>query len=112
MEDVLAPVPLGIALGLVLGKPIGIVGAALLMRAPRLGALPRGHGLAARCSGLGLLCGIGFTMSLFIGSLAYRTTGGCTRKPCSASCWPRCCRRSRVTLWLRATLPRPELTSD
>ena len=53
-----------------LGKPIGIVGAALLMRATGLARLP--EGMDARSTvGLGLLCGIGFTMSLFIASLAY-----------------------------------------
>jgi NhaA family Na+:H+ antiporter len=62
--------PLGIFAGLVLGKPIGIVGAALVMRA--LGVrFPQGMGLRAMM-GLGVLCGIGFTMSLFIASLAYQ----------------------------------------
>ncbi|GAB2503302.1 Na+/H+ antiporter NhaA [Lysobacter humi (ex Lee et al. 2017)] len=66
----LAPVPLGVMLGLVIGKPIGIVGAALGLRATGLAQLP--DGMDARATlGLGLLCGIGFTMSLFIASLAY-----------------------------------------
>ncbi|MEP6634526.1 MAG: Na+/H+ antiporter NhaA [Luteimonas sp.] len=68
--DALAPLPLGIALGLVLGKPVGIVGAALLMRAAGIARFPDGMGVRAML-GLGLLCGIGFTMSLFIGSLAF-----------------------------------------
>jgi NhaA family Na+:H+ antiporter len=67
--DVLSPLPLGIALGLLLGKPVGVVGAALLLRAG--GArFPDGLDLKA-IVGLGLLCGIGFTMSLFIASLAF-----------------------------------------
>ena len=70
MDDVLAPLPLGIALGLVLGKPVGIVGAALLMRAMKLARFPDGMDLRA-VLGLGLLCGIGFTMSLFIAGLAF-----------------------------------------
>ena len=62
--------PLGILLGLVLGKPVGIVTAALAMRGAGLARLP--EGMDARATlGLGLLCGIGFTMSLFIASLAY-----------------------------------------
>jgi Na+:H+ antiporter, NhaA family len=62
--------PLGIFAGLVLGKPVGIVGAALVMRT--LGVrFPQGMGLRAML-GLGVLCGIGFTMSLFIASLAYQ----------------------------------------
>ncbi len=69
-DHVLAPVPLGIALGLVLGKPVGIVGAALLMRGSGLARFPDGMDTRAMI-GLGMLCGIGFTMSLFIGSLAY-----------------------------------------
>src|SRR5688572_2139713 len=70
IAEVLAPVPLGIALGLVLGKPIGIVVAALLARASGIARFPEGMDFKALL-GLGLLCGIGFTMSLFIGSLAF-----------------------------------------
>lgn len=70
LDDLLSPLPAGIALGLVLGKPVGIVGAALLMRALGLARFPQGMDLRAML-GLGLLCGIGFTMSLFIASLAY-----------------------------------------
>lgn len=69
-DDLLAALPLGIAAGLVLGKPIGIVGAAAAMRALGWARYPDGMDLRAML-GLGLLCGIGFTMSLFIGSLAY-----------------------------------------
>ena len=70
LADVGGALPLGILLGLVLGKPVGIVAAALGMRATGLARLP--EGMDARATlGLGLLCGIGFTMSLFIASLAY-----------------------------------------
>lgn len=72
LADVGGALPLGILLGLVLGKPVGIVAAALGMRAAGLARLP--EGMDARSTlGLGLLCGIGFTMSLFIASLAYGT---------------------------------------
>ncbi|WP_240125775.1 Na+/H+ antiporter NhaA [Thermomonas alba] len=70
----LAPLPAGIGLGLVLGKPVGIVGAALLMRALGLARFPEGMDLRAML-GLGLLCGIGFTMSLFIAGLAFGGQG-------------------------------------
>ncbi|MGQ4660317.1 Na+/H+ antiporter NhaA [Lysobacter sp. F6437] len=70
-SSALAAVPLGIALGLVVGKPIGIVGAAVGMRALGWARFPDGMDLRAMI-GLGLLCGIGFTMSLFIASLGYR----------------------------------------
>ena len=74
LGDVLAPVPLGVALGLALGKPVGVVGAALLVRATGLAKFPEGMDGKAMV-GLGLLCGIGFTMSLFIASLAYADDG-------------------------------------
>ncbi|MGQ4582538.1 Na+/H+ antiporter NhaA [Lysobacter sp. F60174L2] len=70
-SSALAAVPLGIALGLVVGKPIGIVGAAVGMRALGWARFPEGMDLRSMI-GLGLLCGIGFTMSLFIASLGYR----------------------------------------
>ena len=71
LADAKAALPLGIVLGLVLGKPIGIVGAAMLMRAVGWAKFPAGMDLRAML-GLGLMCGIGFTMSLFIASLAYQ----------------------------------------
>ncbi|GAB3755373.1 Na+/H+ antiporter NhaA [Lysobacter olei] len=71
LADAKAALPLGVVLGLVLGKPIGIVGAAVLMRAIGWARFPAGMDLRAML-GLGLMCGIGFTMSLFIASLAYR----------------------------------------
>jgi NhaA family Na+:H+ antiporter len=70
LGDVLAPVPLGIALGLVFGKPIGIVSVAFLAHVTGLARFGEGLGFKA-IVGLGLLCGIGFTMSLFIASLAF-----------------------------------------
>jgi NhaA family Na+:H+ antiporter len=74
LADVLSPVPLGVALGLALGKPVGVVGMALLARATGLARLPEGMDWKALV-GLGLLCGIGFTMSLFIASLAFADDG-------------------------------------
>ncbi|MDR0183678.1 Na+/H+ antiporter NhaA [Lysobacter arvi] len=73
LEHLLAPLPMGVVLGLVIGKPVGIVGAAMLMRALGWARFPEGMGLRAMV-GLGLMCGIGFTMSLFIASLAYHDT--------------------------------------
>lgn len=69
--DMFAPLPMGVIIGLLLGKPVGIVGAALLMRALGWAKFPDGMDLRAMI-GLGVMCGIGFTMSLFIASLAYR----------------------------------------
>ena len=69
---VLAPIPLGIALGLFLGKQIGIVGFAFLAVKTGLATLPAGIGWS-RIYGLSMIAGIGFTMSLFIGNLAFDT---------------------------------------
>src|SRR4249919_2814146 len=69
-SDLIAALPVGITLALVVGKPIGIVGAALGMRAAGWAPFPAGMDVRAML-GLGVLCGIGFTMSLFIASLAY-----------------------------------------
>ncbi|MEE4817558.1 Na+/H+ antiporter NhaA [Pseudomonas alliivorans] len=63
-------VPLGIAAGLLLGKTAGVFGLTWLAVRTRLASLPKdanwGHVL-----GVSILCGIGFTMSLFVGSLAF-----------------------------------------
>ena len=75
VSDVLAPVPLGIVLGLLLGKPVGIIGTALLARALGISRFPEGMGLRSMI-GLGMLCGVGFTMSLFIANLAYAIVPG------------------------------------
>jgi len=65
-----APVPLGIALGLLVGKPVGIFAASWLAVAS--GLVPRPEGANWRqLLGIGMLGGIGFTMSLFIGTLAF-----------------------------------------
>ena len=74
-DAVLAPLPLGIAVGLLLGKPLGIVGTAVIARATGLARYPEGMDFKA-VLGLGLLCGVGFTMSLFIADLAYGRIGG------------------------------------
>lgn len=73
-EVMLHDVPVGVALGLFLGKPIGIFG--LCGLAVLLGwvSLPKGMDMHA-LFGVSALCGIGFTMSLFIGSLAFEETG-------------------------------------
>ena len=67
-------IPLGIALGLVLGKAVGVFGAAMLLVTFGGAQLPAG---ASRRQFLGVcvLCGIGFTMSLFIGGLAFDGQG-------------------------------------
>jgi NhaA family Na+:H+ antiporter len=66
----LAPLPLGIALGLFVGKQAGIFGAIRLCSGVGLAPPPRGA-TWLQVYGMALLCGIGFTMSLFIGALAF-----------------------------------------
>ncbi len=68
--DPLAPLPLGIALGLILGKQAGIMLAVLGCERLGIAARPTGASLL-HVWGMALLCGIGFTMSLFIGALAF-----------------------------------------
>jgi NhaA family Na+:H+ antiporter len=66
----LAPVGAGVVLGLVIGKPVGVVGACLIAVKTRIASLPRGIG-GRELVVLGLSAGIGFTMALFIANLAF-----------------------------------------
>lgn len=70
LATLLQPIPLGIAAGLVAGKAIGVFGAAALVLKLTGADLPTGS-TWAQLFGVCVLCGIGFTMSLFIGSLAF-----------------------------------------
>lgn len=73
-EQLLHPVPMGIALGLFLGKQLGIF--SLCWVAIRLGITKLPENMTyGSLYGTAALCGIGFTMSLFIGSLAFEATG-------------------------------------
>jgi Na+:H+ antiporter, NhaA family len=74
LASVLDPVPLGIATGLFLGKLIGVSGLCWIAVRLRLASLPEGVGWR-HLHGIALLCGIGFTMSLFIASLAFDQGG-------------------------------------
>jgi NhaA family Na+:H+ antiporter len=109
MSDAVAPVPLGILLGLVLGKPIGIVATAVLARAVGLATYPAGMAFKAML-GVGMLCGVGFTMSLFIANLAFGRAGDhvidaavlgvlCASVVSAVVGW----------VWLRVTLKTPAL---
>lgn len=74
MEQLLHGVPLGIALGLFLGKQAGIFGLCALAIKLKLTDMPSGMNWLS-LYGTSILCGVGFTMSLFIGSLAFESTG-------------------------------------
>ena len=75
LDSLLHPVPLGIAIGLFVGKQAGVFGAAWLAVRLRIAALPEGVSWSA-LYGVALLCGVGFTMSLFISMLAFEAGGG------------------------------------
>jgi NhaA family Na+:H+ antiporter len=70
LSSVLAPIPLGIALGLFLGKQIGIFCSTWTAVKLGLAEMPQGASWK-QVYGIAVLGGIGFTMSLFIGTLAY-----------------------------------------
>jgi NhaA family Na+:H+ antiporter len=74
VDQVLHPVPIGIALGLFLGKQAGIFGFCWLFIKLKIITLPKDISMLT-LYGVSALCGIGFTMSLFIGSLAFQETG-------------------------------------
>ncbi len=74
LGDLVHPVPLGIVSGLLLGKLVGILGMSGLAVGLRLAKLPEGVKWS-QLQGVALLCGVGFTMSLFIASLAFEQGG-------------------------------------
>jgi len=73
-EQLFHTVPLGIALGLFVGKQAGVFGLCWIAIRLKLTSLPKGMSWTS-LYGTAALCGVGFTMSLFIGSLAFEETG-------------------------------------
>ncbi|MDM1043151.1 MULTISPECIES: Na+/H+ antiporter NhaA [Empedobacter] len=73
LEGLTAPLGLGIGMGLILGKPLGIVLSTFLCYKFGIGQLPEGSNFK-HIIGLGLLAGIGFTMSIFISNLSFTDT--------------------------------------
>jgi len=69
-DEILAPLPVGIAAGLFLGKQLGIFGAVWFAVKTGFATRPRGA-TWLQIYAVSVLCGIGFTMSLFIGGLAF-----------------------------------------
>ncbi len=73
-DQIFHGVPIGIALGLFLGKQLGVFLPCWLLIKLKLTQLPKGMNWFS-LYGTAALCGVGFTMSLFIGSLAFEETG-------------------------------------
>ncbi len=73
MNSLMQQIPLGILAGLAIGKPVGILLVCWLMIALRLARMPEGASWR-QLIGVSCLAGIGFTMSLFIGTLAFDST--------------------------------------
>lgn len=71
LKSALSPLSVGIMLGLVVGKPLGVFGMVFLLRLFRIAPLPEGISMG-HILGAGMLAGVGFTMSLFISELAFR----------------------------------------
>jgi NhaA family Na+:H+ antiporter len=70
LSQALSPLVLAVAAGLFIGKQIGVFGAAALTTGLKLGAKPS-QSTWLQLYGVALLCGVGFTMSLFLGVLAF-----------------------------------------
>ncbi|MXQ11342.1 Na+/H+ antiporter NhaA [Microvirga makkahensis] len=70
LDVLLSPLPLGIAMGLFIGKQLGVYAFSSAAIHFGLADMPAGA-TRLQCYGVALLCGIGFTMSLFIGALAF-----------------------------------------
>ncbi|HGO5823626.1 TPA: Na+/H+ antiporter NhaA [Mannheimia haemolytica] len=70
MEQLSSPLPLGIALGLIIGKTLGVFGFSYLAVLFRIASLPQGVNFK-QIFAIAVLCGIGFTMSMFLASLAF-----------------------------------------
>lgn len=70
LSSLIHPIPLGIAMGLFIGKQIGVFGVAAAVIGLKLARRPTGAKWL-ELYGVSLLCGVGFTMSLFIGGLAF-----------------------------------------
>ncbi len=74
LSSLIDPIPIGIAAGLVFGKQIGVFGFSYIGHKLGIAKMPEGTDWLS-IYGVSALCGIGFTMSLFISSLAYENEG-------------------------------------
>ncbi len=75
LSDLFQPVPLGIMLGLTVGKLVGVYGFSTAAIKMGIAQIPE-KANRQHLFGVAALCGVGFTMSLFIGGLAFEHVGG------------------------------------
>jgi NhaA family Na+:H+ antiporter len=100
------PLTLGVSLGLLLGKVVGVFGSASLAIRLGIAAMPMGARWV-QLFGVALLCGIGFTMSLFVGLLAFEATPLLQSEVKLGILLGSGCAGLLGWLVLRATCPRP-----
>ncbi len=74
LASLLDPVPLGIMLGLIVGKQVGVFACAWITIKSGIASLPDNVSMI-QLYGASIICGVGFTMSLFIGGLAFEEVG-------------------------------------
>ena len=74
LEKIMSPLPLGVALGLIVGKSLGVFSFSYISVVLRIAKLPYGVTLQ-QIFAISVLCGIGFTMSIFIAGLAFGGSG-------------------------------------
>ncbi|GGI69459.1 Na+/H+ antiporter NhaA [Shewanella gelidii] len=74
LTDIVSPVPVGIALGLLVGKPLGVMLMSYMAVKLKWAELPKGIGWQ-HIAPVAVMCGVGFTMSMFIASLAFEHGG-------------------------------------
>ena len=92
LTSLAGPIPLGIAAGLFLGKQLGVFAAVWVAIKLRLAPMPDGASLP-QVFGVAVLCGIGFTMSLFIGLLAFPGSVAAQEHVKVGVCSAHCCRQ-------------------
>jgi NhaA family Na+:H+ antiporter len=71
--QVFGPLPLAVLVAMIVGKPLGVMGMSLLAAVLKIGRRPSGS-TWLELAGVSFLCGVGFTLSLFLGALAFADT--------------------------------------
>lgn len=110
-EILTSGITLGAAVGLFLGKPIGVCGVAAILVLLKIAKLPESMNWTSLLA-IGFLTGIGFTMSLFIGSLAFQDVVGDFDLPTKVGVFVGSLAAAAVGAFLlKISLPKPQKTS-